>query len=61
MQEKKSVIVVQCELKIKSLGITVRYHSASHVMSNSYPHDRIFNLHLTTIKDSYITCRKFVI
>ena len=54
MQEKESIMVVRCELKILSLGITVQHHSASLVMPNSYPHDRIFNLQLTTIKDSYI-------
>ena len=53
MQEKESIMVVWCELKITSLGITVRDHSASLVMSNSYPHDGIFNSHLITIKDSY--------
>ena len=37
--------------------VTVRHHSASLVMSNSYPRDRIFNQHLTTIKDSYIPYR----
>ena len=50
-------MVVQCELKIASLGITVRHHSAysaNLVMPNSYPCDEIFNPHLTTIKDSYI-------
>ena len=29
--------------------VTVRHHSASLVMPNSYPRDRIFNQHLTTI------------
>ena len=33
--------------------VTVRHHSASLVMPNSYPRDGIFNQHLTTIKDSY--------
>ena len=47
MQEKESRMVVRCRLKILSLGITVRHHSA-----NSYPPDRIFSPHLTTIKDS---------
>ena len=38
-------------------GVTVRHHSASLVMPNSYPSDGIFNQHLATIKDSYIlTC-----
>ena len=49
MQEKESIMVVRCELKIPSLGITVRHHSASLVMPNSYPRDGIFNLQLTTI------------
>ena len=39
-------------------GETVRHHSASLVMSNSYPRDGIFNQHLTTIKDSYILLPK---
>ena len=34
--------------------VTVRHHSASLVMPNSYHRDGIFNQHLTTIKDSYI-------
>ena len=34
--------------------VTVRHHSASLVMPNSYPRDGICNQHLTTIKDSYI-------
>ena len=33
--------------------VTVPHHSASLVMPNSYPHDGIFNQHLTTIKDFY--------
>ena len=53
MQEKEPIIV-WCELKIPSLGITVGHHSASLIMLNNYPCDGIFNLHLTTIKDSYI-------
>ena len=52
-QEKESVMVVRFELKIPSLGITVRHHSANLVMPKSYPRDRIFNPNLTTIKDSY--------
>ena len=40
-------------IEIQSLGITVRQHSASLVMPNSYPHDGIFRPHLMTIKDSY--------
>ena len=46
MQEKESIMVVRCELKIPSLGMTVRHHSASR--------DGIFNSHVTAIKDSYI-------
>ena len=53
MQEKESIMAVRCELKIPSLRIIVQHHSASLVMPNSYPHDIIFNPHLTTIKDSY--------
>ena len=34
--------------------ITVRHHSASLMMPNSYPCDGIFNQHLTTIIDSHI-------
>ena len=55
MQEKETIMVVWRELKIPSLVITVLHHSASLVMPSSYPRDRIFNLHLTTSKDSYIT------
>ena len=59
MQEKESIKVVWCELKIPSLGITVRHHLASLVMPNSYPREGIFNQHLTTIKDSYnLVCNK---
>ena len=53
MQEKESITVVRCELKIPPLGITVRHHSASLMMPNSYLRDGIFNQHLTIIKDSY--------
>ena len=53
MQEKEFTMVDRCELKIPSLGITVRHHSASLLLPNSYPQDGIFNLHLTAIKDSY--------
>ena len=52
-QEKESIIVLRCELKIPSLGITVRHQSASLVMPNSYPRDGIFSQHLTIIKDPY--------
>ena len=57
MQEKKSLIVVRCGLKVLSLGISVLPHSASLMMPNSYPRDGIFNPHLTTVKDSYNPCK----
>ena len=57
---KKTVMVVRCELKIPSLWITVRHHSASFVMPNSYHHHGIFNLHLTTIKGSYLLYGKII-
>ena len=47
------VMVVRFELKIPSLGITVRHHSANLVMPNSYPRGGIFNPNLTTIQESY--------
>ena len=54
MQQKaESTMVVRCELKIPSLGITVRNHSASLVIPNTYPRDGNVNPHLTAIKDSY--------
>ena len=53
MQDKESIMAVRCELKIPSLRITVWHHSASLVIPKSYPRDRLFNPHLTTIKDSY--------
>ena len=54
MQEKESTMDVRCELKIRSLCITVRHQSASLVMPNSYPRrDGNCNPHLTTIIDSY--------
>ena len=51
MQEKESIMVVR--LKIRSIRITVRHHSASLAMPKNYLRDRIFNPHLTAIKDSY--------
>ena len=54
MQEKESIMVVRCKLKILSLGITVQHHSPNLVMPNSYLCDGIFNQHLTAIKDYYI-------
>ena len=53
MQEKESVMIIHFELKFPSLEITVRHHSASLIMPNSYPRDGIFNLNLTTIEDFY--------
>ena len=52
MQEKESIMAVRYELKIPSLGITVRHHSASLVMPDSYSRDGILNPHLTAIKGS---------
>ena len=51
MQERESIMVVRCELKIPSLWVTVQRCSASLVMLNSHPGDRIFSSHLTAIKD----------
>ena len=53
MQEKESIMVVWCKLKVPSHRITVRHHSASLAMLNSYRRDRIFNPQLTAIKNSY--------
>ena len=51
MHEKESVNAVLFDLKIPSFEITVKHHSESLVMPNSYPRDGIFNPNLTTIKD----------
>ena len=59
MQEKESIMAVRYELKIPSLGITVRHHSASLVMPDSYSRDGILNPHLTAIKGSYNACQVF--
>ena len=53
MQEKEPIMVVWCKLKVPSLRITVRHHSARLAMLNSYRRDRIFNPQLTAIKNSY--------
>ena len=37
---RKTIMAVCCGLKNLFLGITVRHHSASLVVSNSYPRDR---------------------
>ena len=50
MQEKEFIMVVWCKLKVPSLRITVRHHSASLAVLNSYRRDRIFNPQLTAIK-----------
>ena len=47
MQEKEPIMVVWCKLKVPSLRITVRHHSAILAMLNSYRRDRIFNPQLT--------------
>ena len=47
MQEKEPIMVVWCKLKVPSLRITVRHHSASLAMLNSYRRDRIFYPQLT--------------
>ena len=41
MQEKESKMVVWCKLKVLSLKITVRHHTASLAMLNIYRRDRI--------------------
>ena len=56
MQEKESIRVVWFKLKSLSLEITIWHHLSSLVVQNSYPCDRIFNHHLTTMKDSNIFC-----
>ena len=53
MQVNEPIMVVWCKLKVPSLRITVRHHSASLAMLNSYRRDRIFNPQLTAIKNSY--------
>ena len=53
MQEKESIMVVWCKLKVPSLRITVQQDSASLAILNSYCRDRIFNRQLTAIKNSY--------
>ena len=50
MQEKESIMFVWCKLKVPSLRITVRHHSASLATLKSYRFDRIFNPQLTAIK-----------
>ena len=44
-----------CSVRIENsvTWVTVRHHSASLVMPNSYPRAGIFNPNLMTIKDSY--------
>ena len=45
MLEKESIMVVQCRLKILSLGKTVQHHSANRMILNRYPCDN-FQSHL---------------
>ena len=45
---------MQVENSVTRVTLTVRHHSASQVMPNSYPRDGIVNPHLTTINDSYM-------
>ena len=42
--------VILCKLKIPSIRITVRHHSASLALPNIYTRDGIFNPHLAAIK-----------
>ena len=49
-QKESKKVVVQCRLKIPSLGTNVC--SASLVIQNSYSCDRTFNLHWANIKKS---------
>ena len=53
MQEKLSIMIIQRILKIQSLRITVQHHLTSLVLLKSNLFGRIFNMHLTTIQDSY--------
>ena len=53
MQEKESIMVVWYKLKVLSLRIAVRHHSASLAILNSYRRDRILNPQFTAIKNSY--------
>ena len=53
MQEKESIMVVWCKLKVPSLRITVWHRSASLAMLNSYRRARIFNPQFTAIKNPY--------
>ena len=50
---KEHKTILWCKLKVPSLRITVRHHSPSLAMLNSYHRDRIFNPQLTAIKNSY--------
>ena len=55
-KKKKKRIHNGSSVQMENSGtrVTVRHHSVSLVIPNSYPRDGIFNQHLTTIKDSYI-------
>ena len=52
MQEKESIMGARCRLKIPSLGITVRHHATSLVMTNSYPRDG-FSIRIHNHKESH--------
>ena len=54
MQEKESIMILRCELKMASLKIIVRHHSATLVVLNSYHREGIFNPLFTTMEDSYV-------
>ena len=55
MQEKESIMVVWCKLKVPSLRITVRHHSASLAMLISYRRDRIFNPKLSRCRSQHVS------
>ena len=50
MQEKLPIMVVWCKFKVPSLRITVRHHSASLAMLNSYRRDRVFKRSSQSLK-----------
>ena len=53
MQDRESAMGFLWKLKLQSLGLIVRNHSASPVMSKSYIRDGMFSVHLKAILDSY--------
>ena len=44
MQEKESIMVVWCKLKVPSLKIAIRHHSASLAMLKSYRRSQPFKI-----------------